>query len=224
MKKDAWVACHVHHHFAAFSLVGVHNMEHIAGWRLEPFQAGKIAIARQESDARSLLLIPEVREDMPRKPLRLKGDRQVENDDEVLSKAHIVHHRPMRQRNVGPSFSTASGVHHNITDRRPTSLISEGDGFPRRGIMLWMGSETAFKRAAEVRAGDALQVVVQFDRQRTALHESVDVAADGQHVGVHPTFPALTWAWNRWPVQGHDSVRAQCEAAAIPFRTPAAQA
>src|SRR6266478_8107529 len=125
MIENARVACHIHHDLAACSLVGVHNMEHIAGWRLEPFQAGEIAVARQESDARSLLLIPEVREDMPRKPLRLKGDRQVENDDEVLTKAHIVHHRAMRQGNVGPSFSTASSVHHYITHRRPTSLIGE---------------------------------------------------------------------------------------------------
>src|SRR5258708_21207762 len=110
MKEHARVACHAHHHFAAFTLVGVHNMEHIAGWRLVPFQAGKIAIARQESDARGLLLIPEVREDMPRKALRLKGDRQVENDDEVLSEAYIVHHRPMRQGNVSPRLSPASGV------------------------------------------------------------------------------------------------------------------
>src|SRR5260370_8374260 len=150
MKEHARVACHVHHHFAAFSLVCVHNMEHITGWRLEPFQAGKMAIARQESDARGLLLIPEVREDMPRKALRLKGDWQVENDDEVLSEAHIVHHRPMRQGDVGPSFSTASSVPHHITHRRPTSLIREGAPFPRHGITLWRGLDTPFNPPPQI--------------------------------------------------------------------------
>ena len=48
-----------------------------------------------------------------------------------------------------------------------------------------MRGETAFKRAAEVRAGDALQVVVQFDRQLTGLHDSEDTAPDDRDVGVH---------------------------------------
>jgi hypothetical protein len=56
-----------------------------------------------------------------------------------------------------------------------------------------MGGEPAFKRAAEVRACDALQVVVQFDWQRTVLDDSVDTAADDLHVGVHGSL-ILTWA------------------------------
>ena len=48
---------------------------------------------------------------MPRDPLRLKSDRQVEHDDEVPSEAHIVHHRLMRRGNVGPSLGAASSIH-----------------------------------------------------------------------------------------------------------------
>jgi len=56
--------------------------------------------------------IPEIREDMPRMQLRLKGDRQVEQDDEVLSETHIVDHRLMRCGYVGPSRCTPDRVDH----------------------------------------------------------------------------------------------------------------
>src|SRR6267142_4314155 len=104
-------------------------MEDIADWSLKPDQAVKIAVARQDADARGLLFIPEVREGMPRSPLRLKGDRQIEHDDEVLSKAHIVDHWLMRRGNVSPSLSTASSVDHHIAQCWPTCLIGDGDQF-----------------------------------------------------------------------------------------------
>ena len=86
-----------------------------------------------------------------------------------------------------------------------------------------MRGETAFQRAAEVRASDALQVVVQFDRPLTGLHDGQHTAADERDVGVHRRL-TVAWAWNRRFAQGRGRVHAQREAAAIPLRAAATQA
>ena len=129
----------------------------------------------------------------------------------------------MRRGNVGPGLGAAGSVHYHIAQRRPTWLIGHGDEFARHGITLWMRGETAFKRTAEVRAGDALQVVVQFDRQLTGLHDSEHTAPDERDVGVHRRL-TVAWPWNWRFAQGRGRVRAHCEAAAIPLRAAAAQA
>ena len=129
----------------------------------------------------------------------------------------------MRRGNVGPSLGAARSVHCHIAQRRPIWLVGHGDEFARHGITLWMRGETAFKRPAEVRAGDALQVVVQFDRQLTSLHDSEHTAPDERDVGVHRRL-TVAWPWNWGFAQGRGRVHAHREAAAIPFRTPAAQA
>ena len=198
-------------------------MEDVAGGRLEPDEFREIAAARQQPDARGLLVVPEVGEAVSWDALRLECDRQVERDDEVPREAHVVHHRLVRRRDVGSGFGATRGIDGDIAQGRPTGLVGHGDDLACGGVALGMRSEAAFERAAEVRASHALQVVVQLDRQLTALDDRDDVAADPGDVGVHRGL-TIARPGDRCLAQRCGRVRAHREPAAIPLRAAAAQA
>ena len=50
----------------------------------------------------------------------------------------------------GASRGASERVDRHVTQRLPAGVIGDGDQFTGRWIRLWMGGETALKRAAEV--------------------------------------------------------------------------
>ena len=63
-------------------------------------------------------------------------------------------------------------------------LVDDRVLHPRRGVVPGMRREAGLQRAAEVGAGDALQALVEFDRQVAGLDQRVELAGRGGEVSI----------------------------------------
>ncbi len=88
----------------------------------------------------------------------------------------------------------------------------------RRGVVPGMRREAALQRAAEVRAGDALQALVELDRQVAGLDQRVELAGRGGEVGIDlAVATAGARAGDRGAAEGLGGLGAEHEPAAIPL-------
>ena len=163
-------------------VVGVEDVEDEAARGLEPSQPPHVAVARQEPDPGVLVLIPEPGPARPRR-LGLEGHRQVEHDDARGREGDVVDHRRLRQVDPRYGGGAARRVEGDVPHGQ-ARLVSDRVLHPRRGVVPGMRREAGLQRAAEVGAGDALQALIELDRQVAGLDQRVELAGRNGEVGI----------------------------------------
>ncbi len=155
--------------------------------------------------------------------LRLEAHRQVGYDDELLGEGRVVDQRDVRQVDAGLGGRPAVAVQRDVADRL-AGLIGQGVLLAGDRVELGMPGEAGLQRAAEVGARNALQLIVQLDRQGAGLDHGAELAADADEVGVHAAVAqARPRAADGRAAHGGRGGGVLHEAAAIPFRLAVAQ-
>ena len=95
--------------------------------------------------------------------LRLKGHREVGDDDEGLRERHVVNERNVRQVDPRLGRGAPVAVDRGIADWLER-FICQGVLLTRRRIVLRVAREPGFERAVEIGPPDAFQFVVELDR------------------------------------------------------------
>lgn len=150
---------------------------------LEP--ADLSSCARQQTDPRRVLLVPDVRHGVaPLGSRGVEGDGQIEDHDVLLGEREVVHHRRVRHRDPRGPRDPARVVDHLVPDVVPGGVVGDRVQFSGRRVELGVGGEGPFEGAAEVVRAHRVELVVEFVRQRPALLEGQDPSLVPDHMGV----------------------------------------
>jgi hypothetical protein len=143
-------------------VVRVGEVKGEAARRFEPLDARRIAVAGQKADAGVPAFVSEPREGRVGM-LRLKGHREVGDDDEGLRERHVVDQRNVWQVDPRLGRGAPVAVDRDVADRLER-FICQGVLLTRDRIEPRVAGEPGFERAVEIGPPDARQLVVELDR------------------------------------------------------------
>ena len=122
-----------------------------------------------------------------------------------------------------PGRGAAVAVHGDVANRLKR-LVGQRVVFARDRIEMRVAAEARFERAIEVGPADTRQLVVKFDRNAARLDDRAERAADIHEVRIDIAVTcAFAGPGERLAAQDSGGVTIEDEAAAEPFRLPAAQ-
>src|SRR5262249_29660761 len=103
--------------------------------------------------------------------LRLKRHGEVGDDNEGLRERGVVNQRNVRQVDSRFGLSTPVGVNRDVAHRLER-FVGQRMLLARDWIELWVAGEPRFERSVEIGTPEALQLVVQFNRNTAGLDAS----------------------------------------------------
>ena len=141
------------------------------------------AEARQDADARAVVVVPADRDLALHRLLQVEGDGQVHEDGVVPGDHEVVHHGRARHLDLRAVHEVALRVEHVVGEIGRQLAVAEEVELVGLGAELRVGREGGLELPVVVEAAHRLELAVELERE-VALLEGEDLAGVADDVGV----------------------------------------
>ena len=201
-------------------LVGVADVEDVAGVDVNPAHRRAGAVVTHDAQAGAVLVVPSVGHRLAGQFL-LEGDRQVEPDDVVLGDREVVHHGAGRDGYRAAVHQLPGGVEAVVGHKRRLSAVAEEVQLARCRVAFGVGRHGGGQPPAEIARAHRIQLG-RYLVGEPDLDQCKDAPGMPDHMGVGGHGGQVTGAVGADERAAGESGRA-CPSVAVPLGAAAAQ-